>query len=206
VPPLPLPPIIQPNLGRLSPLQVQEIDHRIFRRLGITSHGGFSAVLSPIFQVALSVPLDPPFREEAFFGGQQLGPFAGNFSHVQCWNPADSGVYVVITSMFVSSAGLGAGVRISFGNAALTTLVSTFWSKVPGSAGSRAQLRTQNAAAEQGTIMTSYFTGAANTSSRVPFTEPFILRPGWGLHCNPAAVNVQVHGGFEFYEVDTGNA
>lgn len=137
------------------------------------------------------------------FAGQAIqAAVAGQYSHVQLWNPAGSGKRVLVSRLWVSN---GTGAPLSFAarlhNAALTTLLNTVPSKLAGGADSTAELRAQAAPA---VIPTSkvYASLIANAGDSPAFflSEPIVLVPGYGLVLYAGAVNQTMPASFQLTE------
>lgn len=123
----------------------------------------------------------------AFARTEGLGASVGNNSHVQLFNPAASGVTIIVYVLELSLAATGQ-FEITLYNTALTNLTGVGINLLNGGAAALGQLRWANNA---GVLGTRHSTGLllANT----PFSEPVRwcaeLGAGEGVVVVPAAVN-----------------
>lgn len=113
MPPLPGPDWIRPNYGDVQPLQIQQIDQRLFTTLGISSRQGFSPLLSPMVFAVVPLPIEGAQAQSAavfqdaetiadaafMWRFDEAAPGAGQFQHVSIFNPANSGRIVFIDNV-----------------------------------------------------------------------------------------------------------
>lgn len=136
---------------------------------------------------------------KCFVGLATQAASAGNFSHGQLWNPAGSGKNLILTKItpMVSPA---AGIAVQRHNAALTTLIGNGYNKLLGNAVSTAELRSQLNAAQIGTNFANFGLGTATDSKEVPFSEPIVIPPGFGVIVVPGVVNIAVWPNYQWTE------
>jgi hypothetical protein len=135
----------------------------------------------------------------AFWGSSATGPVAAQFAHVQLWNPAASGLRLIVHEAQVSVAVAGDG-SFRRHNAQLAAAGAVIESKnVGGAAPVSTLMRTENNAALQGTVIASVSLLAAKTEI-YKFFDPFIVPPGFGLIFASNVVNVLARGSFQYYE------
>lgn len=133
----------------------------------------------------------------AMWGSAQSQPVAGNYSHVQLWNPVGSGRRVVVTELAYD---IGAQGVVSFRahNAALTNLGNPVGAKLLGVAAGVAQVRTVEAAVQLGTQISGL---VGDQITRIQkFSEPLVLPEGWGVMAVAGVVNTACRGNFQFFE------
>lgn len=117
---------------------------------------------------------------KSYMGYGYQAPVAAQYSHVQLWNPSTSGMNVYVEKMLIS-LGVAGGIFVAKYNAALTALSSSLVSKNTTAAASASQLRTEaNAGALYSGILCA-LTIPAGTPFMLEFTEPVLLKPGYGL-------------------------
>lgn len=137
-----------------------------------------------------------------FLGAAISNAVAGQFSHVQLWNPPASGVRAIVQRV-IASGFAGVAVFVRMNTAALTALANNAPNKVLSGAVSVCQLRTENNVASLGGTNYVQEWRAGNTSLELKPGEPFIVDPGYGLLVINGNVNVTITGGFDFWEVST---
>jgi len=117
---------------------------------------------------------------KAFMAYGYQAPVAAQYSHVQLWNPAASGVNVYVEKSLIS-LGVTGGVFIARYNTALTTLSGSLVAKKSSASASASQIRNEaNAGALYSGILAA-LTIPAGTPFMLEFTEPVLLPPGYGL-------------------------
>lgn len=136
----------------------------------------------------------------AFVGACGNAAVAGQYSHSELFNPAGSGVNVVVSKVipFVAAA---SPVQLRTHNAALTTLTGYGVNKLVGGAASVAQLRDATSAALIGAYAANAGIPTASDSKEIPLPEPFVLPPGFGLMAVSNLVNISLYPTFHWKEV-----
>lgn len=136
---------------------------------------------------------------QAFFGGTNLSGVAAEFSHIQIYNPAGSGVELLIDGAF-TSINVTSTVYLRYFDTELTT-VSGFWfnQKRDGSFGV-AVLRRQTDAAILGSRIFQW-RSLANTPYTLVFPSPVLLPAATGLIFATGGVNVTLDGDFYGREI-----
>ena len=137
----------------------------------------------------------------SFWGSLSVTGAAGNFPNVQFWNPAASGVRVVIEDI-APACSVSQPVKIGVTSAALANLQGCCRSKKSGGADSKAEIRYQDSAALLVTAATQLAAPyvAANRSEIYKLTSPVVLLPGYGLTFVGLSVACMVQGQAQFYE------
>lgn len=135
----------------------------------------------------------------SYFGSAYQIAVAAQFAHAQLWNPAGSGRRLVVSQLTIQSV-TAATHRVCAHNVAIGGLY-TFQpaSKLAGGAASVAQTRNGSDVAQLGTFM-GQFVVPANSSFVWRPSEPIVIPPGWGIHTNANAVNVETFANFEYFE------
>jgi len=126
---------------------------------------------------------------------------AGNLSIAQLWNPAGSGLSLVLNKiLFYTATGPTAPGLLSH-NAALTTLFGNGKNKKLGSPDSQAQIRTQYSAAQIGTPLIYSGLVASGEATELVLSEPLIIPPGYGANAALTTVNVTINASFQWSEI-----
>jgi len=137
----------------------------------------------------------------AFSASNSSAALAGNYSHVQLWNPAGTGKRLIVTEVLLATAVAGS-LSLRRHNVALATLSGA----VPmnkrldaAPVASVAQLRDEQNAAQLGTFAGSVM-AAGIASFLWKFSEPYSVEPGFGLQAVGSAVNEIVRANFQWFE------
>lgn len=134
-----------------------------------------------------------------FCGMGSSAGVAGQYSHVQIWNPAASGKNLIlnkISALFVTNS--GAGINVS--SAPLTNLTGKGVSKYLGGVASVGEIRNQTNAAALGTQVLNFGIEVSGGSKDFPFSEPFVIPPGRGVIVQCGGVNISIYGSFQWNE------
>lgn len=142
------------------------------------------------------------FAGVSFWGGAAKGANAGNYSYAQLWNPASSGVNLVINQIMVSLGAAGGGLQIRSGVPRLTTAYGVPYAlpKKLGGVASLAENRTDALGTPVGTLLSACYV-QANDTIGLKMTEPIIIVPGDGITLSPDVVNAYILAIFQFYQV-----
>ncbi|CAG4928261.1 hypothetical protein [Paraburkholderia saeva] len=138
----------------------------------------------------------------ASFIGMNLtaAPGAGQFQHVQLWNPAGSGKRLVVEQIETVSS-VGVGFTHYATTAAISTLNGYGVSKLFGAPASAAGLLyKQNNATLLWTAAEMLTNGPINTTSLFKPAEPFVIPPGYGWGIIAQATNADLTATWEWYE------
>lgn len=137
---------------------------------------------------------------QAFAGANKTAAAAGQYPHVQLWNPAASGKRVIVSEIGIDTSVAG-DVAVRWSNAALAALATNpnGVSKMLGGGGSAAEVRAEANAAILGAGQL-YGIAAATTHIIHKLTEPMIINPGYGVIVVAVTVATSVRGNFQFYE------
>lgn len=129
-------------------------------------------------------------RGRAFGGSTDIGPLAANFSEVQLFNPAASGVTAIVACAIATVGTLGI-TQLRTHNAALATDVMAGINLRSGAPPGQCHVRSTNVAAADGTIVLQVSL-LANTP--YPFHHNWIAELGEdeGVLVTTGAVNVRV--------------
>lgn len=133
----------------------------------------------------------------AFIGLSYDGPTAGQYSHAQIWNPAASGKNVFLTKA-TAYTGAVSTVQIKSSTTAIGATSSVLSSKKLGAAGPSSELRSVSNAALLGTQIGSFTTNA--DARDIPFSEPILIPPGYGIITVPQVVNVMMWTTYQWIE------
>lgn len=163
--------------------------------------GGFSPKLDEtIVPVVLLDDLSSPAAagsQRIMSGFGQLGPTVGNFSHVQLFNPANSGV---LLELLVADVFIGAtqAVRLRLHDIALAAEApDTGWLDARLEGAGAGEVRVEDAVAVLGAAVGSY---RATANENLPVPKPVILLPGTGALFAPQNNNVVVGASFLWLE------
>lgn len=135
----------------------------------------------------------------AFAGANRTSAAAGQYPHVQLWNPAGSGKRAVVSEIGMD-ASIASDIGVRWSTAPLAALASTpnGVSKIAGGAVSACEVRAEANAAVLGT---TFYGVAADAKHMIhKLTEPVILLPGYGLIVVCVTLATAVRGNFQFYE------
>lgn len=136
---------------------------------------------------------------DAFVASPYQAAVAAQYSHVELWNPAASGIDVMISQFSVRSATAGV-IGVAFHNAALTTLRGAATSKLYGGAAGLSEAREQANGASLGGNSILTFNISANGMQTVILKEPIVLVPSSGLLVRHGTVNADIGANLEFGE------
>lgn len=134
-----------------------------------------------------------------FVKSSGVGAVAGQYPHVQIYNPAGSGKNVILSKVTVFSA---ASIRFSLMryNTPLATLSGAGYAKKASMPDAAAVVRMENNVARLGVPVANFAIGAPETAVEVPFAEPFIIEQGGGLVISDWAVNHEIYATFQWSE------
>ncbi|MFJ4294200.1 hypothetical protein ACIP1U_31225 [Cupriavidus sp. NPDC089707] len=138
----------------------------------------------------------------AFYAYNSVAVAAGQYCTLQLWNPVGSGKNLVVEGLIVTASAAVTS-RIWWQTAALASAsIYAPQAKLLGGAGSAGQLKTAIPTssafiAAQGLTNMSV---AAGVQSPLDFTEPLILRPGYGLCVDSNVTAQQIGATFEYFE------
>lgn len=125
---------------------------------------------------------------------------AGQYPHVQLWNPAASGKNVIITSLALDALATGQSITLGFSSVALTTIGGAAKSKLQGAADSVAELRNQSIASVTVPVIHTAFSILANDTKLIPLLDPIIVKPGFGYSAAGNTVATTIRGNWQHYE------
>lgn len=138
----------------------------------------------------------------AFCASFGIGPPAGEYSLVQLFNPAGSGVRMMIKS-YMPAIGLAGGAVVGFQAVELATTAQIIESKLCNGAPSKAKLRVSSNGARQLPGARGYvdymLLQAASSMLRV-MEEPIVLVPGFGIAVECHTQGAQLNATFEWTE------
>lgn len=135
----------------------------------------------------------------AFIGKATLLAVAANYAMGQLWNPAASGVKLVVDALAVSSDVAGS-VGLFRHTAALATIhASQPSNKLLGGVATNAESRTEAAAALLGTQFSVRHV-LADQSTPIIFYKPIVIEPGNGLIVTHKTVNSAIFADFQYTE------
>lgn len=138
----------------------------------------------------------------AFYGSTLAAAVAGQYAHVQLWNPVASGKNAVVTSVSIGAGGAQQDLQLRRNTAALG-VADAGWpnalSKLTSGVSSGMELRAGTAAAIPGDRL-MWMPTPADERHEVIFREPVIVEPGGGLLVTATALNTLVMASFEFWQ------
>lgn len=126
-------------------------------------------------------------QNQAFFRGRSQEQTASEYTHIQLFNPAGSGVVVFIDRVLVSVS-LTSQIRLAWYNTELANSVGTWFSKDAGGAAGNAILRQDSNAGLLGTLVLAHSV-LANTPTDILLGGPIKLDAGEGFLAQIATVN-----------------
>jgi hypothetical protein len=136
----------------------------------------------------------------AFLSNAQIAGFAGNYGHVELFNPAASGKRAIVESVGLYSIG-ACVVDIADTNLQLASLNAYPQAKLLGGAASVMEYRSQANATLLGPVQSLMTVGLqASQQLFVKLAEPIIIPPGRGLIVRDTTQNQQFGAIFEFFE------
>jgi len=134
----------------------------------------------------------------AFWQSKAMQATAGNYPHVQIWNPVGSGRVCIVDDIGYSVLP-SSGAHLIASSAPLATFAMNPASKLAGGVGSVMEIRVQEAAALIGAPFTSI--GALSGDMKVlNLSSPYVIYPGKGLILAGSAAAQMVQANFQFYE------
>lgn len=134
-----------------------------------------------------------------FSRGGNVSPGAAAFAEIQLFNPAGSGVTVLVYRL-LAGAGANDATQIRTFNTALTTLVGTGINLLAGGAAAVAEIRTNNPAALDGTQVSQTYAPANVTFERVDVWS-WELGAAEGIIIAAGAVNISLAAEFYWNEI-----
>lgn len=139
-------------------------------------------------------------NNSAYMATTFAGPVAAQFSRVQLWNPAGSGIRSIVES--VEMMGVAAQVAgVLQGNVGqLTTLYGQGQPKLIGGSQSISQVREDTTATGNVGATIASMTVQAYGSQLIVFKEPIVVPPGYGLTLYATFTNAQMGANFEWFE------
>lgn len=126
-------------------------------------------------------------NDMAFAGSVQTGAVAGEFTQIQCFNPAGSDKTVMVDGIIISSAA-GNSYELVFHDTELTVDVSAFVNLRNAGAASTARLRADTNAAHVGTRIL-FWSQLANVPFPIKLKPAIELVAGEGLMVEDQVVN-----------------
>lgn len=180
--------------GKYEVIQVTSASAQTIR-LFVGSGDAGTRRLSGVVQV-VDTNQSSTIAGKAFSSHNYASESAGNYTHVQLWNPAASGKIIVVEGVKSFNPTLTQMAYDSGFNAAqLTNLVNNAPNKLSSGVASVAQLRTQVAAArlivQPASSMFVEAITAGNTNN-TQLKRPFVLMPGYGFVIQNQSLNQPV--------------
>lgn len=136
----------------------------------------------------------------AYLSTGHSGPLASEYSHVQLWNPAGSGVRLVVDSVTLNP-GAACSMHLRSSSAALANMytVTNPNSKAVGGVVSVSENRVQTNPALQGDLLVGIRFNSSE-SYTIDFNDPMVLNGGTGLIAVSVLVNTETVMSAQFYE------
>lgn len=137
-----------------------------------------------------------------FIGGTRLAPVAANFPHVQLFNPAASGIILIVKRIIASHTVTATIINLLFYNTPFAAVSGTVRNKLSGGVAPTAEMRTENLAARVGS-MTWQVRLPIETFTEIllPSEPPIVLNAGEGIHVYPDAVNLDLNVSYSWKEI-----
>jgi len=140
-------------------------------------------------------------NENTFVGGGATGGVGGQFSHVQLWNPAASGVCAILKKANGRPSGASNPLELRHHNAALANVLAS-GNKYIGEAAPDCQVRGEANVANLGTLMAGHINENI-IYSPVKFIESdaLVIPEGFGVCIECVVAGVNLYCSFEWIEV-----
>ncbi|KVX90844.1 hypothetical protein WL10_13505 [Burkholderia ubonensis] len=106
---------------------------------------------------------------------------AAQYSRMQLWNPANSGVRLILEALEFLDGPVANSVSILFQGAALATVVGNGIAKLAGGTAAKGQLNSDTTAAAPAGNFSFALGTPASTNLQFSPKEPVVIPPGWGL-------------------------
>jgi len=132
-------------------------------------------------------------------GGEQAGA-VGAYSHIQLYNPANSGRVVIIKKLFVS-VDVSALVHVRTYDTALATLITTGINLATGGSAGAGQLKKTTNAAILGTFVVGAWVPSGQIFELVKDWW-FLLNQATGILIVPDSANNKIQSWWEWTEID----
>jgi hypothetical protein len=142
-------------------------------------------------------------NNSAFSGFAAPPSVAAQFARIQLWNPAASGVRLVLESITGMGAAATCAVIVTSSTVALATNIQSGLSKLLGGSVSKGEIHFDTTATGQGgnpSLFVIGGVGGTNIQSSVKLVEPIVIPPGYGLLLTGNIVNNSISSSFEWYE------
>lgn len=142
-------------------------------------------------------------QNTAFGGGPGQSAVAGQYARAQVWNPAGSGVRLIVESIVMRANAAAQQVAIGFLQTQLAANQTNGISKLSGgAAGKGITCADSTATAWTGAAMTALSSASAqaNSMQNVYDLEPIVVLPGWGLTAWGLAANADLSLNLQWYE------
>jgi len=141
-------------------------------------------------------------NNSAFTGFTSAPGVAGQYPRIQLWNPANSGVRLVVESLTGMSAVSSCAVIVTDSTAALATNVQNGLSKLLGGAVAKGEIHDDStASAQPGNPSLMVISAAPGLGLQsLKFVEPVVVPPGHGLLMTGNTVNDPFSCSIEWYE------
>lgn len=142
-------------------------------------------------------------EKRAFTRFVNMGAVAGEYSQLQLWNPAGSGVIVILRNFYGYADGTTAEIRITQYDTALSTLNGTGYNKYIAEAVSSGQVRSQSNGAIFGTriAVTPKYPLASYPFSWGDQKDHYIISENKGICVVQNEVNKLIGVNFEWIEI-----
>lgn len=140
----------------------------------------------------------------SFIGKVGEAAAAGNYGHVQLWNPAGSLKNLVVNRLsgFINNGGVAIGFSVAKHQAAMATLVGNGYSKMLDGGQGVGEFRRQQLASVVGTVIGEAIVPTTMQLAEFVFSEPVLVPPGYGLMCVSMAPNYSISATFQWNEED----
>lgn len=138
---------------------------------------------------------------KAFIGGDFSPAVAATNSHVQLFNPAASGIQVLINRILVRPSSSTPTIRLTSTTTALTTLSTFAGNKLIGGAAPVAEVRIQNNNGILGTVILFFRSAGTVEAEFLNLNPEIVLNPGNGVNIVMATQNEATVADFEWVEI-----
>lgn len=144
---------------------------------------------------------EPALLKDYFWGGSSVAAVASQYGHVQLFNPAASGVLVIVKAVRASvGAAVTGQISLSLYDTALSTNVGTVANMYSGEAASAAQVRTATDASELGSAV-DFGERASEDNLWIDCSPGLVIPANKGVLVVSSTVNISVFGYFKFREI-----
>ena len=185
-------------------MRLGTIGQALTKNLGLTDSSAIVGAAPEVVPVIIAGDLTNPAQTEDILdfrlcmGRYEIGATAGNYGHLQLYNPANSGVFVVVDSLTIYSTAAATLYLTEYDTALTNNGTGKAFTDRRITGTPAAQVRQQINATILGTIIYETATPAAKTPEVIDY--PGILEPGQGVVAVIGAQNLAGYFGASWAE------